>query len=85
VCTPDQRQTIDLETGVQWQRLTRGTDAEVDFLFVVYEVGGASSASGKFVRHHGREYGIIQADGCGVLQAMVDAGDGDEDGAAIAT
>jgi hypothetical protein len=65
VCTPDQRQTIDLETGVQWQRLTRGTDAEVDFLFVVYEVGGASSASGKFVRHHGREYGIIQADGCG--------------------
>jgi transcriptional regulator with XRE-family HTH domain len=61
VCSPDQRQTIDLETGVQWQRLTRGTDAEVDFLFVVYEVGGASSASGKFVRHYGREYGIIQS------------------------
>lgn len=61
VCRPDQRQRIDLESGVQWQRLTSGTDSQGDFLYVVYQVGGASSADGAFVRHQGREYGLVQS------------------------
>lgn len=61
ICHPDQRQVIDLETGVQWQLLTQSADPSVDFLYVIYEVGGASSANGVFVRHPGREYGLIQS------------------------
>jgi DNA-binding XRE family transcriptional regulator/quercetin dioxygenase-like cupin family protein len=60
VCHPDERQVIDLEAGVQWQRLTRHTDPSVDFLYVIYAVGGASSLKGAFVRHPGREYGLVQ-------------------------
>jgi quercetin dioxygenase-like cupin family protein/DNA-binding XRE family transcriptional regulator len=61
VCHPEQRHAIDLESGVQWQRLTRNTDGLVDFLYVIYQVGGASSANGAFVRHQGHEYGLVQS------------------------
>jgi transcriptional regulator with XRE-family HTH domain len=61
VCRPEQRHAIDLESGVQWQRLTSSTDSLVDFLYVIYQVGGASSANGVFVRHQGREYGLVQS------------------------
>ena len=61
VCHPQQRHAIDLESGVQWQRLTSSTDTLVDFLYVIYQVGGASSANGSYVRHQGREYGLIQS------------------------
>jgi transcriptional regulator with XRE-family HTH domain len=60
VCHPEQRQAIDLESGVQWQRLTSNTDSQTDFLYVIYQVGGASSPNGAFVRHQGREYGLVQ-------------------------
>lgn len=61
VCRPGQRQAIDLESGVQWQRLTNTTDTVGDFLYVIYQVGGASSVSGAFVRHQGREYGLVES------------------------
>jgi transcriptional regulator with XRE-family HTH domain len=51
-----QRSTIDLSTGVRWERLTPTHDSRVDFLDVVYEPGGQSSDSGQAVRHDGREY-----------------------------
>jgi len=55
----DQRRRIDLATGVEWQRLTPDHEQGVDFLYVVYEVGGASCPPGKLMHHDGREYGLI--------------------------
>jgi mannose-6-phosphate isomerase-like protein (cupin superfamily) len=55
----DGRETLDLGTGVTWDRLTAHADPDVDFLFVTYGVGGASSPPGQLMRHSGREYGLI--------------------------
>ena len=54
-----EREALDLSTGVRWERLTADADPEVDFLFVVYDAGGASSPPGQLMRHAGREYGLI--------------------------
>jgi len=53
------RTAIDLDSGVRWERLTAERDPEVDFLYVVYDVGGASSRDRVFMRHAGREYGLV--------------------------
>ena len=53
------RRSIRLETGVTWERLTPGPDDRVDFLYVIYEVGGASTAADALMRHAGREYGYV--------------------------
>ena len=53
------RKAIDLESGVRWERLTPTSEPDADFLYVVYEVGGASSKPGTFIRHTGCEYGIV--------------------------
>ena len=50
------RNTIELSTGVRWERLTPTHDSTVDFIEVVYEPGGQSSENGRAVRHDGREY-----------------------------
>jgi quercetin dioxygenase-like cupin family protein len=55
----DTRRVIELESGVRWERLTTWNDRDVDFLYTIYEVGGASSPEGKLVRHSGREFGIV--------------------------
>jgi transcriptional regulator with XRE-family HTH domain len=62
------RRTIDLETGVRWERLTPEADPEADFLYVVYEVGGSSSQGDRFIRHSGREYGLVLS---GTLEVTV--------------
>jgi transcriptional regulator with XRE-family HTH domain len=54
-----ERKRLTLESGVVWERLTPTMEPDVDFLFVTYEVGGASSAGEMFVRHSGREYGLV--------------------------
>lgn len=63
-----QRSTIDLSTGVRWERLTPTHDSRVDFLDVVYEPGGQSSDSGQAVRHDGREYLRVLS---GELEAVI--------------
>lgn len=55
------RASIDLATGVHWSRLTPNSDSEVDFLYAVYEPGGASCPPDALMRHHGREYGLVLA------------------------
>jgi transcriptional regulator with XRE-family HTH domain len=62
------RRTIDLETGVRWERLTPEADPEADFLYVVYEVGGSSCQDDRFIRHSGREYGLVLS---GTLEVTV--------------
>jgi transcriptional regulator with XRE-family HTH domain len=50
------RKSINLSTGVRWERLTPQHDSRVDFLDVVYAPHGKSSESDQAVRHDGREY-----------------------------
>jgi transcriptional regulator with XRE-family HTH domain len=55
----DTRKGIELESGVRWERLTPTAEQDADFLYVIYEVGGASSRAGTHMRHMGREYGLV--------------------------
>jgi transcriptional regulator with XRE-family HTH domain len=64
----DSRKAIVLESGVRWERLTSTNDPEADFLFVRYDVGGSSGKNDTFVRHSGREYGVVLS---GVLEVTV--------------
>jgi transcriptional regulator with XRE-family HTH domain len=62
------RRTIDLASGVRWERLTPGADDWLDFLEVIYEPSGHSTDSRRPLRHDGQEYGLIIS---GRLQANV--------------
>ena len=62
----DERQVIDLGSGVHWERLTTWNDPDVDFLNTTYEAGGSSSADGSLMRHNGREFGIVLTGTLGV-------------------
>jgi transcriptional regulator with XRE-family HTH domain len=55
----DARKAIRLASGVVWERLTAESDPEAEFLYVTYEVGGASSPEHEFQRHGGREWGFV--------------------------
>jgi mannose-6-phosphate isomerase-like protein (cupin superfamily)/DNA-binding XRE family transcriptional regulator len=62
------RSSIDLSTGVRWERLTPTYDGRVDFIEIVYEPGGQSSEDGRSLRHDGREYLYVLE---GELEAVV--------------
>src|SRR3954463_1551257 len=51
VVTAEQREALQLATGVRWERMTANADPDVDFIWVVYEVGGASSPADGFAPH----------------------------------
>jgi DNA-binding XRE family transcriptional regulator/quercetin dioxygenase-like cupin family protein len=68
VVRPSERERIQLDSGVRWERLTRSSDPNVDFLYVVYEPGGASCEAGVLMRHPGREYGQVLS---GTLEVTV--------------
>lgn len=73
------RRTIDLASGVRWERLTPQQDARVDFLEVVYQPFGRSTDSRAPIRHDGREYqlvlhGTLHAD-VGFETYVLEAGD----------
>lgn len=53
------RVSIRLDSGVQWERLTTESLRHVDFLYVTYEVGGASSPADAYQRHKGQEWGYV--------------------------
>lgn len=55
----EDRHVIDLDSGVRWERLTSHQHEHVDFLHVVYDVGGSSASDEKMMRHPGREYGVV--------------------------
>ncbi|MFI1393703.1 helix-turn-helix domain-containing protein [Streptomyces sp. NPDC020681] len=56
---PDQREVLELDSGVVWQRLGHVPGTEVDFLLVTYRPGGSSSSAGGLMRHPGTEYGYL--------------------------
>ncbi|HSM01305.1 MAG TPA: cupin domain-containing protein [Acidimicrobiia bacterium] len=66
VVRPDERKAVELVSGVRWEQLASGTDEDIDFLHVIYEVGGASTPDRSLMRHHGREYGFIISGTLGV-------------------
>ncbi|MEU5400088.1 XRE family transcriptional regulator [Streptomyces sp. NPDC005963] len=73
------RRTIDLASGVRWERLTPQQDARVDFLEVVYAPYGRSTDTRCPIRHDGREYqlvlmGTLHAD-VGFETYVLEAGD----------
>ena len=45
VVRSDERHVIDLASGVRWERLTSHQHEDVDFLHVIYDVGGSSAAT----------------------------------------
>ncbi|MEU2269043.1 cupin domain-containing protein [Streptomyces olindensis] len=57
--TAGERETLELDSGVVWERLGRVPGTDVDFLLVTYRPGGASSGSGALMRHPGTEYGYL--------------------------
>ncbi|WP_328492699.1 XRE family transcriptional regulator [Streptomyces sp. NBC_00414] len=54
-----EREVLELDSGVVWERLGRVPGADVDFLLVTYRPGGASSGAGGLMRHSGTEYGYL--------------------------
>ena len=66
----DDRKVIRLASGVVWERLTTDSVPGIDFLYVTYEVGGASSPEQEFQRHGGQEWGYILSGKLGVKIAF---------------
>jgi transcriptional regulator with XRE-family HTH domain len=66
------RKTIRLASGVVWERLTTESIPNVDFLYVTYEVGGASSPEREFQRHGGQEWGYVISGRLGVTVGFDD-------------
>lgn len=60
------RETIHLSGGVRWERLTPTSDAEVEFLYVVYDVGAASCEKDELIQHGGKEYAYVLSGRLGI-------------------
>ncbi|MFG2005526.1 helix-turn-helix domain-containing protein [Spirillospora sp. NPDC048911] len=56
---PGEREVLELESGVTWERLGHVPGTDVDFLLVTYAPGGSSSGTGKLMRHGGVEHGYL--------------------------
>jgi transcriptional regulator with XRE-family HTH domain len=61
-----QGQVIQLASGVTWERLTPPSPQDVDFVSVVYGVGGESCPADAMMRHSGKEYGYVLSGRLGV-------------------
>jgi transcriptional regulator with XRE-family HTH domain len=54
-----EHETLELESGVLWSRLTAGSFPGVEYLRVTYQPGACSSGEGSFMRHAGQEFGYL--------------------------
>jgi transcriptional regulator with XRE-family HTH domain len=63
---PETRRVINLDSGVRWERLTRHSDPDVEFLYVVYPVGAESCPAEALMTHGGKEYGYVSSGALGV-------------------
>ena len=66
VVRPAERHVVELDSGVTWERLTSHQHEDVDFLHVIYDVGGSSAPDERPMRHPGREYGHVISGRLGV-------------------
>ncbi len=53
------RSSLVLETGVTWDRLATPDSETLDFMEVVYDVGGTSSREGTSMRHNSAELALL--------------------------
>jgi transcriptional regulator with XRE-family HTH domain len=58
---PAERQVLQLDSGVTWERLGQLPHPHVDFLLITYAPGGTSSSNGGLMRHRGAEYGFLHS------------------------
>jgi transcriptional regulator with XRE-family HTH domain/quercetin dioxygenase-like cupin family protein len=56
---PSERETLELDSGVTWDRLGHVPGLAVDFLLITYAPGGSSSSTSQLMRHPGTEYGYL--------------------------
>jgi quercetin dioxygenase-like cupin family protein len=56
---PAQRQLLQLNSGVTWERLGELPPLHVDFLRITYAPGGESCHQDEVMRHSGWEYGFL--------------------------
>ena len=59
VAHPGEREVLELDSGVTWERLGHVPGSHVDFLRVTHAPGAASSPAGRLMRHAGTEYGYL--------------------------
>ena len=62
----DRRKRLELGSGVHWELLTHAPEANVEFLYCTYDVGGESAPEDGLMRHGGHEYGYVQEGRLGV-------------------
>jgi transcriptional regulator with XRE-family HTH domain len=53
------RPTISLSSGPRWERLTAKPEQNAEFIDVIYAPAPGAEPPADFVRHDGREYGVI--------------------------
>ena len=61
VLVPGERVTIELESGVTWEKLSNVAPAGLEFILVTYAPGSSSGKSGKFSQHQGFECAYIES------------------------
>lgn len=66
---PAQRRTLQINSGVTWERLGELPPLNVDFLRITFAPGGQSCDQEELVRHPGWEYGFLLRGG---LQLTLD-------------
>lgn len=54
---PANRQKINMDTGVHWERLASTLDKRIAFMEIVYEAGAVSNTGNGMMSHEGYEYG----------------------------
>jgi transcriptional regulator with XRE-family HTH domain/quercetin dioxygenase-like cupin family protein len=59
IVSPDEREVLELDSGVTWERLGHVPGLHVDFLLITYAPGGNSSSTDQLMRHPGTEYGYL--------------------------
>lgn len=59
VLTRGERVTIELETGVTWEKLSNAAPPGLEFILVTYRPGSSSGKSGKFSQHEGFECAYV--------------------------
>jgi len=59
VLSPAERMTIELESGVSWEKLSNAAPPGLEFILVTYRPGSSSGTSGRFSQHEGFECAYI--------------------------
>lgn len=59
VLTHGERVTIELESGVTWEKLSNAAPPGLEFILVTYRPGSSSGKSGKFSQHEGFECAYV--------------------------